>query len=88
MSDLNFGDYVTIEQFRYYAENEIYQYKVIQSLNSNGYVDVPVTGFAKESGHDKVVPCVRCICCGVVEDRVLKFRVEDVKKLNKKIFQS
>lgn len=76
--NLDFGDYCTIEQFRYSPKNEYYLYKIIGRLQSNTYVDVPVRADRKEVLHDKIIDVVRCICCGVSETEVLKFRVEDV----------
>lgn len=78
MSDLDFGDYTTIEQHRFGAENEMYLYKVIGALNSNAYVDVPIRCGATETLHDTIIPVVRCICCGIMETRVLKFAVSDL----------
>lgn len=78
MELLKFGDYVVIEMKRHGVENERYTHKVIGQLGSNAYVDVPVQDPVKETIHDKVVPVVACICCGVDETKVFRFRVEDV----------
>ena len=77
---MEFGDYARIEMKRYGVKNEIYLHKVIGALSSNGYVDVPVHTPATETLHDEVVPVVACICCGVSEREVLRYRVKDVKK--------
>jgi len=77
---LDFGDYVTIEQHRYGGgPNEFYTHKVITRLESNTWVDVPVTGVLKHSQHDEMAEVVSCICCGVSETDVFKYRVCDVK---------
>jgi nucleoside 2-deoxyribosyltransferase len=81
--NLLFGDYVEIEQKRYGVENEIYLYKVIGALESNGWVDVPVQTPAKETVHKESEQVVRCICCGVCETEVLNYRIKDVKKAGK-----
>ncbi len=87
---LAFGHYCWIEQYRYRAEgNEIYQYKVIGQLKSNSYVNVPVRSGTGHYGdeellHDEVVPVVACICCGVGETKVRKFRLTDVR-LNREL---
>ena len=81
MPVLDFGDYVKIEQHRYGAENEMYIHKVIGRLRSNTYVDVPVRHSATEVFHDEIVDVVRCVCCGVSETEVLKYRVSDVQKV-------
>lgn len=80
-TELDFGDYVRIAQKRYGAPNEMYVHKVIRALDSNTYVNVPVDGAnhsRKEIAHDEIVPVVACICCGVVETEVRKYRVSDV----------
>ena len=76
-----FGDYIDIEQKRHGADNEMFTYKVIGSLNSNTYVPVPVQTPEKQAKHDDIVPVVRAICTGVDETQVSKFRIEDVKPL-------
>ena len=78
----DFGDYVLIEQKRYGGENEMYLHKVIRSLSSNSYVDVPVDGagnFLNEVLRDECVDVVSCICCGVDETKVRKYRLSDVR---------
>lgn len=81
MSELDFGDYCTIKQKRHGAENVHYVYKVIGRLSSNSYVDVPVQTPEENVKHSEVVPVLRCICCGVWEETVSRFRVEDCKPL-------
>lgn len=72
-----FGDYVTIEQKRFGVENEHYHHKVIGVKKSNTYVTVPVQN-RKEVNHGEVVDVVCCVCCGVDEREIFKYRVEDV----------
>ena len=80
-NELNFGDYVSIEQLRYGIDNEMYTHKVIGVKNSTNWVDVPVQTPAKETYHSGVfVGVVQCICCGVDETSVLSYRLEDVHK--------
>ena len=79
VGEIDFGDYVIIEQKRYGCDNEMYTHKVIGRLESNTYVDVPVQSPAKETYHNDMQKVVRCICCGVSETEVLKYRIEDVK---------
>lgn len=79
--NLDFGDYALIEQKRYVGENEMFQHKVIGRLQSNTYVDVPVQSPATETIHNGIVDVIRCICCGVKETEVLKYRAVDVKPL-------
>ena len=75
---LNFGDYCHIEQKRYGAENEFYRYKVINTGQSNWYRMVPVDGRSPDRVFGELCEVVRVICCGVVEDTVETFRIEDV----------
>lgn len=76
--DLDFGDYVDITQKRYGCKDELFVHKVIGKLRSNGYVDVPVQSPATETTHREVVNVVACICCGVSEREVRRYRLEDV----------
>jgi hypothetical protein len=79
----DFGDYVLIEQKRYVGDNEIYLYKVIGNLKSNTFRSVPVDARQREPIMGKeAVPVIRAICCGVVEDKVEKFRACDVELLH------
>jgi len=80
MINPEFGDYVRIEHKRYFTENESYNYKVIGRFKSNTYVDVPVQCPEKEYIHEEVIEVVFCICCGVDETEVNRFRLEDVKR--------
>ena len=81
--ELMFGDYVEIEQKRYGVENEDFIYKVITTgLRSNAWVDVPVQTPPVEALHDDMEDVVNCVCCGVSEICVRKYRVADVKICN------
>jgi len=85
--NIDFGDYVEIEQKSYDYDNkkEIYLYKVIRRLKSNFYVDVPVQCPEKECFHrGEIVDVIACICCGVDETTVNKFRLSDVKEVKHK----
>lgn len=77
-----FGEYAIIEQKRYGVKNEMYIHKVIGTLSSNSYVDVPVQSPATETLHSKVVPVVACVCCGVDERTILHYRQSDIMKQN------
>lgn len=74
-----FGDYITVEQHRYGGTNEHYLYKVIGTLESNSYIPVPVVGDGEKIIGRNMYPIVRAICCGVCEETVQRFRVQDVK---------
>jgi DNA-directed RNA polymerase subunit M/transcription elongation factor TFIIS len=83
MDKLSFGDFVEIEQKRYRGGNEMYLHKVIGTLESNTWVDVPVQTPAEETMHEEMEPVVRCICCGVCETEVRKYRIKDVRLFDK-----
>ncbi len=77
---LDFGDYCTIEQNRFGCDNEHYTHKVIGTLRSNTWVDVPVMRVATETIHDHMEDVVACVCCGVCEREILRYRLADVRK--------
>jgi hypothetical protein len=77
--EIDFGSYVMVEQKRYGCDNEHYDYKVINRLKSNMWVEVPVQSPAKETFHKYMEEVVSLICCGVQETEVLKFRIKDVR---------
>ncbi len=78
MKKLDFGDYALIEQKRYGTANEMYQHKVIGRLRSNSWVDTPVQCPATETLHDECIDVLACVCCGIMEREVLKYRESDV----------
>ena len=77
---MDFGDYALIEQKRYGVPNEMYLHKVIGTLRSNAWVDVPVQTPATETLHPGSVDVVACICCGLDERRVLQYRFDDLRE--------
>lgn len=79
-----FGDYVWIEQKRYGAENEDFQYKVINTMVSNAWRHAPADGRDQETHiHDHSEPVVSVILAGVNEERVERFRVADIKRVER-----
>ena len=74
-----FGRYCRIEQLRFGAPNEMFLYKVVASLRSNCWCEVPYKTASKEIHHDSIEDCVLAICCGIDETEVLRFRVADVE---------
>ena len=76
---VDFGDYVEILQHLYGKYDTKFMYKVIGYLESNSWVDVPVTSPATEKTHENMTRVLRCICCGVDESEVLRFRRRDVQ---------
>lgn len=80
-----FGRYCRIEQLRFGVPNEMFLYKVVASLRSNCWCEVPYKTASKEVRHDSIEDCVLAICCGIDETKVLRFRVADVEFLPKPI---
>jgi len=79
MKTFDFGDYVEIEMKRHGVANEMYQHKVIGALASNSWVDIPVQSPATETRHDHSENVVACVCCGVCERDVLRYRAVECK---------
>lgn len=79
-----FGRYCRIEQLRFGVPNEMFLYKVIASLRSNCWCEVPYKTASKEVWHDSIEDCVLAICCGIDETEVLRFREADVEFLPQK----
>lgn len=80
--DYKFGDYCAIEQKRHVVKNEMYLHKVIGTLRSNSWVDVPVQTPATETIHGEITDVVACVCCGVAEREILRYRTSDVRPKN------
>lgn len=79
VSLVDFGDYVEILQKLYGMYDKKFTYKVVGQLESNTWVDVPVKSPATEKTHKNMTYVLRCICCGVDESEVLRFRRKDVQ---------
>ena len=65
--ELKFGDYCAIEQNRFGVDNVFFTHKVIRTLQSNTWVNVPVMVNPVETIHNTMEDVVSCICCGVDE---------------------
>ena len=78
--EFKFGDYAIIEQKRHGVPNEMFVHKVIDQLRSNTWVDVPVQSPATETIHDEMEDVCLCICCGVDETEVRRYRVKDMRR--------
>lgn len=79
-----FGRYCRIEQLMFGVPNEMFLYKVVASLRSNCWCEVPYKTASKEVRHDSIEDCVLAICCGIDETEVLRFREADVEFLPQK----
>ena len=78
-SPVDFGDYVEILQQLCGKYDTKFMHKVVGQLESNTWVDVPVKSPATEKTHKNMTHVLRCICCGVDESEVLRFRRRDVQ---------
>ncbi|MEJ0625096.1 hypothetical protein WDU42_19365 [Klebsiella pneumoniae] len=79
-TEFKFGDYAIIEQKRHGVPNEMFVHKVIDQLCSNTWVDVPVQSPATETMHDEMEDVCLCICCGVDQTEVRRYRVKDMRR--------
>ena len=78
----DFGDYCLIEQKRFNTDNEMFLYKVIAgNMKANYWTPVPVTNAIgrKDKEHGEICEVVKAIQCGVIEEKVQTFRLEDIK---------
>lgn len=78
--EFKFGDYATIEQKRHGVPNEMFVHKVVGQLRSNTWVDVPVRVPATETLHGEMEDICLCICCGIDETKVRRYRVKDMRR--------
>ena len=78
--EFKFGDYATIEQKRHGVPNEMFVHKVVGQLRSNTWVDVPVRVPATETLHGEMEDICLCICCGIDETEVRRYRVKDMRR--------
>lgn len=80
-NEIDFGDYVEIEMFRYYSDNEFYTHKVINAMKSNVWVNVPIVSIPTETMHSEMEKVLSVIQCGINETKVIRVREKDCKKL-------
>ncbi len=78
--EFKFGDYATIEQKRHGVPNEMFVHKVVGQLRSNTWVDVPVRVPETETLHGEMEDICLCICCGIDETKVRRYRVKDMRR--------
>lgn len=78
--EFKFGDYAIIEQKRHGVPNEMFVHKVVGQLRSNTWVDVPVSVPATEALHGEMEDICLCICCGIDETKVRRYRVKDMRR--------
>ena len=79
-----FGRHCRIEQFRYVKPNEMHIYKVVSSIRTNTWCEVPYKEASKERWHDRMEDCILAIRCGIDETKVQRFRIADVEFMPRK----
>ena len=58
--------------------NDLHTYKIICMKESNTYCDIPLgTSLTKETRHDKVIPILQVIHCGIDETKVERVALKD-----------
>ena len=80
---VEFGDYISVEQKRYGCANEFYTHKVIGNLKSNVWMDVPAITHEGMSQHGTMEEIVACVCQGVCEEEVIRYRIKDINSIKK-----
>lgn len=79
-NDIDFGDYVEIEQFRHNSPNEKFLYKVVGALKSNTYIEAPIRWDSEPQIHNRMEKVLNVICCGVDETKVIRVAQKHCKK--------
>ena len=82
---IDFGDYVEVEMFRYYAPNEMFLHKVVGAFKSNTWIDAPLKWDSKPTIHDEFETVLNVIQCGIDETKVIRVRQKDCIKVEKSI---
>jgi hypothetical protein len=80
-NDIDFGDYVKIEMFRYHSPNEWYLFKVVGAIRSNTWIDTPLKWDSEQTIHDRMETVLNVIQCGIDETKVIRVREKDVIKV-------
>lgn len=81
-NEIDFGDYVKIEMLRYGVPNEFYIHKVVGSLRSNTWIDVPLeTARYEMTQHESMEVVLNVIQCGIDETKVIRVRQKDCIKM-------
>lgn len=73
-----FGRYCEIKT--YYSQR-MHIYKIVALIESNAYCDVPLCVNSEEVTHDKVIPVLLVIHCGLDETKVRRVALSDCELL-------
>ena len=77
---IDFGDYI---QYQNGTSRILHIYKVVGALKSNTYQESPDWHGAKETIHDKVMPVLNVVHCGLDETKVIRVKESDCIKFEK-----
>ena len=84
IQEIGFGGFCTIEQNRYGAPNEFYEYKIVGRKRSNSWTKTPVDpNNEKETLHDHFDDVVTVVCNNLDDRTVHQFRVSDLASVRK-----
>ena len=73
-----FGMYAVIKTD---LDQKPFIYKVVSLFASNSYLDVPIRYPKTNKLHDEIVPVLGVICCGILEEEVLRVALKDVDRV-------
>lgn len=59
------------------TSGDMHTYKIVSRIDSNSYCDVPLTSTSKKILHNKIVPVLLVIHCGVDESDVQRVALSD-----------
>lgn len=59
------------------TSGDMHTYKIVSRIDSNSYCDVPLTSTSKKILHNKIVPVLLVIHCGVDESKVQRVALSD-----------
>ena len=59
------------------TSGNMHVYKIVSRIKSNGYCDVPLTAQSKATFHNKIVPVLLVIHCGIDESKVQRVPLSD-----------
>ena len=73
-----FGMYAVIKTD---LDQKPFIYKVVRLFASNAYMDVPIRYPKTDKRHKEIVPVLDVICCGIVEEEVIRVALKDVDRV-------
>ncbi len=83
-NEIDFGDYVEIEMYRYGTPNVFFIHKVVGALRSNTWIEAPLKWDSEPVRHDHMEAVLNVIQSGIDETEVIRVAQKDVRKLEVK----